>query len=73
MKKKISLLIDGMHCSNCVMKLEGMEDHLPGILRAEASYHKGNMVVEYDDASTGEEQIFAEVRRLGFEVKGIVK
>ncbi|HSV84994.1 MAG TPA: cation transporter [Levilinea sp.] len=68
MKKKILLTVEGMYCSNCCMKLEGIEDHLAGVERAEASYHKGTMTVVYDEAKVSEAAIRAEVKRLGYEV-----
>jgi copper chaperone CopZ len=67
MKKKIVLTVTGMHCSNCAMQLEGIEDRLAGVERAEASYHKGTMTVVYDDAKVNEAAICAEVKRLGYE------
>jgi copper chaperone CopZ len=60
--------IQGMECPNCAMILERMEDKLKGILLVEASYHKAQMVVEYNEAQVTEEQIAAEVKRLGYEV-----
>jgi copper chaperone CopZ len=71
MKKRITIAIEGMHCPNCVMKLEAIEDRLPGIARAEASYHKGQMLLEYDESRISEDQIRSEIHRLGFEVKAI--
>jgi copper chaperone CopZ len=68
MKQRITWKIAGMECPNCAMKLEGMEDSLPGVLRAEASYHKGQLVVEYNDAQVSEASLRAEVKRLGYEV-----
>jgi copper chaperone CopZ len=68
MIKKITLKIQGMECPNCAMNLERMEDTLKGIRKAEASYHKAQMVVEYDETEATEEQIRAEVRRLGYDV-----
>jgi copper chaperone CopZ len=73
MKKKILITIEGMECPNCVMKLEGIEDKLPGIFRAEASYHKGQMIVEFDENKINEAQIQTEIYRLGFQVKAIAK
>ena len=67
MAKKITFKIAGMECPNCAMKLESMEDKLAGVLMAEASYHKGQLVVEYDEKRLNEEQIRAEVHRLGYE------
>jgi copper chaperone CopZ len=68
MKKQIVMIIEGMHCTNCVMQLEGIEDRLAGVERVEASYHKGQMKVVYDDSKVNEAQIRSEVQRLGFEV-----
>jgi copper chaperone CopZ len=41
MKQRLTLKITDMQCPNCAMILEGIEDKLPGVERAEASYHKG--------------------------------
>jgi copper chaperone CopZ len=71
MKRKIVLAIDGMHCTNCAMRLEGIEDQLAGVDRAEASYHKGEMTVVYDEAKVSEERIRAEVKALGYEVTAV--
>jgi copper chaperone CopZ len=68
MKQRVTIKINGMECPNCVMKLEGIEDHLNGVTRAEASYHKGQMIVEFDETQVSENQIHAEITRLGFEV-----
>ena len=67
MSTRIILKITGMECPNCAMILEQMEDKLPGVLRAEASYHKAQLTVDYDEARLNEAQIRAEVRRLGYQ------
>jgi copper chaperone CopZ len=72
MKKNAVMTIDGMHCSNCSMILEGLEDRLDGVDRIEASYHKGQMKIVYDDARVSEAQIRAEVQRLGYQVTAVV-
>jgi copper chaperone CopZ len=69
MKKRVTLMIEGMECPNCALKLEGIEDRLEGVLRAEASYHKGQMVVEYNDAQVTIAEMKTEVSRLGYQVK----
>ncbi len=71
MAKKITLTIQGMECPNCALRLESIEDRLPGVLRAEASYQKGRMSVEYNEAQINEAQIKEAVQRLGYEVSGI--
>jgi copper chaperone CopZ len=63
---QLLLSIPDMHCSACAMKLEGIEDDLPGIGRIKASYHKQTLEVEYDKAQVSEAQILQEVKRLGY-------
>jgi copper chaperone CopZ len=46
---KQTLNVTDMHCSNCCMKIESLEDELPGVKSVEASYVKGRVVVEYDE------------------------
>ena len=70
--KRITLSIQDMTCPNCVMILERIEEKLNGILMAEASYHKGQMVVEYDETRLDEAQIRAEVSRLGYTLKDVL-
>jgi copper chaperone CopZ len=71
MTKRILLKIQGMECPNCAMILERIEDKLKGVLMAEASYHKAQMVVEFYEGQVSEEQIRAEVQRMGYTVAAI--
>ncbi|MFZ5880020.1 MAG: heavy-metal-associated domain-containing protein [Chloroflexota bacterium] len=59
--------VPDMHCSNCSMKLEGIEDDLPGIREINASYHKQQMTVVFDEAQVSEEQILAAVKKKGYQ------
>ena len=43
------LRVTDMHCPSCAMRLEGLEDDLPGVVRVRASYPKQQMEVEYDE------------------------
>ena len=64
LKKTFS--VPDMHCSNCSMKLESIEDELAGIKEINASYHKQQMVVEFDEMKVSEEQIIAAARKKGY-------
>ena len=68
MTKRITMKIQGMECPNCAMILERIEDKLNGVLLAEASYHKAQLVVEFNEAQVSEAQIQAEVQRMGYAV-----
>jgi copper chaperone CopZ len=58
--------VDGMHCSNCAMNIEGIEDDLPGIKQISASYQRGQMMVEFNEALVSENQILAAVETRGY-------
>ena len=64
LKKTFS--VPDMHCSNCSMKLESLEDVLDGVKAINASYHKQQMVVEFDETRISEEQIIAAAKKKGY-------
>lgn len=66
--KRITLKILDMECPNCAMLLEQIEGKLAGVQTAEASYHKGQMVVEFNELYLDEETIRAEIARMGYQV-----
>lgn len=63
---KKTFRIPDMHCSVCVMKLEGLEDDLPGVLMVEGSYQKQSLLVEYDDGLVNEGEIREAIKALGY-------
>jgi copper chaperone CopZ len=68
---KIVFRVDGMHCTNCPMNVESIEDDLPGIKKVTASYQKGQMVVEYDEAQVSETQIMTAVEKRGYHAEAM--
>jgi copper chaperone CopZ len=65
MIKKTFQVLD-MHCSNCAMRIENIEDELPGVKSVSASYQKSQMVVEYDEQQVTPEVIIAAIKKLGY-------
>ncbi len=59
--------VPDMHCSNCSMKLESIEDDLPGIKEINASYHRQQMVVEFDESKLTEADIIAAAQEKGYQ------
>ena len=49
------------------MKLESIEDDIPAIKRIDASYHKQQMTVEYDETKLTVEEIIAAAKRKGYQ------
>ena len=66
MIKKIFSVPD-MHCSNCSMKLESIEDEMAGIKEINASYHKQQMVVEFDETQVSEDEIIFAAKKKGYQ------
>ena len=64
---KKTFSIPDMTCSNCAMKLESLEDTLDGVKEINASYHKLQMAIEYDELKLTEEQIIAAVKKKGYQ------
>jgi copper chaperone CopZ len=62
----ITYHIADMHCSACVMRLEGLEDDLAGVRSARASYHRQELVIDYDEQVLTEETIIARIHQLGY-------
>ena len=67
MVKQVFRVTD-MHCTNCVMRIEGLEDDLPGVQRVRASYKKQQVEVEYDENRVSADQIVAAIQQLGYTV-----
>ncbi len=58
--------VPDMHCPACVMRLEGLEDELPGIQHIAASYRKQRLEVEFDETAVSEAQIVTAIEALGY-------
>jgi copper chaperone CopZ len=63
---KKTFKVPDMSCTNCAMKLEALEDTLEGVKEINASYHKLQMTVEYDESKLTDEQIIAAVKKKGY-------
>ena len=64
---KKTFKVPDMSCSNCAMKLESLEDTLEGVREINASYHRLEMVIVYDETRLTDEQIIAAVKKKGYQ------
>ena len=64
---KQTFSVPDMHCSNCSMKLEAIEDDFPAIKEINASYHKQQMTVEYDETKLTTDEIIDAVKKEGYQ------
>lgn len=65
MSKKVFSVPD-MHCSACVMILEGLEDSLTGVQSVLANYQKKQMEITYDEKKLSEATIITAAEELGY-------
>lgn len=63
---KKTFKVPDMTCSNCAMKLESLEDSLDGVKEINASYHRLEMVIEFDESKLTDDQIVAAVKKKGY-------
>lgn len=59
--------IPDMHCPNCAMTLESLEDELGGVRQISASYHKLQMTIEFDESQLSIDQIITAVKKKGYQ------
>ena len=69
---KKTFKVNDMTCTNCAMKLESLEDTLEGVKEINASYHKLEMTVVYDEKKLTEEQIIDAVKKKGYSATSLV-
>ena len=63
---KKTFKVPDMICTNCAMKLESLEDVLDGVKEINASYHRLEMVIEYDESKLNNDQIIAAIKKKGY-------
>jgi len=64
--KTINYRVKDMHCVNCAMKLQALEDDLPGVHTVDASYTKQSMTITFDENILTPEEIMVSIRDLGY-------
>lgn len=67
MEKQITIKLNGLHCSSCIMNIEMELEEIKGVKKAEGSYAKAEMKVEFDENETNPEKFLATIKKLGYE------
>jgi copper chaperone CopZ len=66
--KSVLYQIKGFTCVTCAVGLETLLRREPGIERAEASYSKATVIIEFDPARVSEKRLKELISELGFSV-----
>ncbi|MFZ6011670.1 MAG: mercuric transport protein MerTP [Bacteroidota bacterium] len=62
--------ISGMTCQGCAEHVMHEVNKLAGVLKSDASYEKGNAVVEYDGSKITTSEIVDAINKTGYKVEG---
>lgn len=69
-EKKITIVIEGMHCSHCSQAIADGLKKLKGVKSADVLFTTGKAKVVYDPDVVKLDQLLAVVKELGYTVKG---
>lgn len=64
----LRLQISGMHCTSCALTIDGTLEDTPGVVKAQTSYAKSEVMVEFDPTKLDPAQIKKSINNLGYQV-----
>ncbi|MFC1653374.1 heavy-metal-associated domain-containing protein [Patescibacteria group bacterium] len=64
--KAIEFKIEGMHCTSCVMNIDGALEDIEGINSSNSSYRKGKTSVDFDPEVISETKIIQTIKDAGY-------
>ncbi len=64
--KKVTLKIEGMHCTNCAMNIDGELEDTEGVIESNTNYAKQETDVEFDEKKINLEQIVGIIKKTGY-------
>ncbi|MHA2006683.1 MAG: heavy-metal-associated domain-containing protein [Promethearchaeota archaeon] len=67
MVEKMKIRVSGMHCGNCVSKVENKLKNLDGVNKISVNLAKGEVKVGYDPKTTGFNTFQAVIQELGYQ------
>lgn len=70
MKKKFKIL--DMHCSSCALTIDMDLEDLDGIKKAQTSYAKAELEIEFDPEKVSEELILETINKSGYKAEPLM-
>jgi copper chaperone CopZ len=68
-KKRLS--IQGMHCVNCAMLIDGAIEDLPGVKSANTNYARQVVDIEYDENRVSEDELVTAIKATGYSANSV--
>ena len=66
--KKVTLKLNGMHCTSCSVLIDTVLEELPGVKSSKTSYADQKVEVEYDPSQVRVSQFISTVKSEGYEL-----
>ena len=67
MKKEFK--VNGMHCKSCEMLIKDILEDEAGVKIADASFDKGNVVIEFDENEITPQKVVELLKKEGYKVE----
>lgn len=67
--KTIKFKLGGLHCSSCIMNIEGELEDTAGVKKVKASYAKSEAEVSFDESAISTEKIVEIIKKLGYQAE----
>lgn len=67
----IKLSLKGLHCTSCIMNIEGELEDTPGVKRVSASFAKSEAEVTFEETLVSAGKIVEIIKKLGYEAEVI--
>ncbi|HEX9702726.1 MAG TPA: heavy metal translocating P-type ATPase, partial [Rhodospirillales bacterium] len=64
--RRINLMVDNVHCANCIKRIEDALTAMPGVTRARVNMSTRRLVVEWRGAETAAPALLARLAALGY-------
>ncbi len=65
--KTIKLNLKGLHCTSCIMNIEGELEDTPGVKKVKASFAKSEAEVTFDESAITPDKIVGIIKKLGYD------
>ncbi len=71
--EKVTLKVEGMHCSSCTRRVERALSQVPGVSAVKVDLLSGQAAVEYAAGETELDELKEAVRAVGYKVACILR
>ncbi|NTV31341.1 heavy-metal-associated domain-containing protein [candidate division WWE3 bacterium] len=64
----ITISVEGLHCSSCILMIEGELEDLEGVNQANGNYAQSTIRISYDPSLVEQQTLRETIQRLGYEI-----